>query len=84
MVTSPSKAKQNHQVTRAQGISSPLTKRLYTLKEAAHYLGMSVWGLRGLIYGGEIPVVRAKAGRKIYFDIEDLDKFINQNKAVYK
>ena len=84
MVTSPSKTIQNQQVTKAQRISNPLNKRLYMLKEAAHYLGMSVWIMRSLIYGGEVPVVKAKNGRKIYFDIEDLDEFINQDKAVYK
>ena len=66
-----------------QGISYPLRKRLYTLKEAAEYLGRSEWGMRELIWAGSIPVVRTEGGRKIFLDIEDLNDFINQNKSIY-
>ena len=68
-----------------QRIYNPLNKRLYTLKEAAEYLGRSVCGMRELIYAGKIPVVRGGEGsRKIFLDIEDLDDFISRNKAIYR
>jgi excisionase family DNA binding protein len=67
-----------------QRISNPLPKRLYTLQEAAEYLGRSVWGMRELIWSGIIPVVRPERGRKIYLDIIDLDFFITKNKSVYQ
>jgi hypothetical protein len=67
----------------AQRIHNPLGKRLYTLKEAAEYLGRSVWGMRDLIWKQVIPVVKQPMCRKIYLDINDLDKFIEKNKAVY-
>ena len=56
-------------------------KRLYNLKEASAYLGRSVWGVRGLIWAGKIPVVRD--GRKIFIDILDLEKFVESNKSTY-
>lgn len=58
-------------------------KRLYTLKEAAHYLGRSDWAMRELVWKGLIPTVKTSGARKIYFDIIDLDAFIEKNKAFY-
>ncbi|MGZ6225903.1 MAG: helix-turn-helix domain-containing protein [Syntrophales bacterium] len=58
-------------------------KRLYTLKEAAQYLGRSEWGMRELVWKRLIPTVIAKAGRKIYIDVIDLDAFIEKNKTFY-
>ena len=63
---------------------NPLSKRLFTLKEAADYLGRSEWSMRELIWSGAIPVVRPDGGRKIYLDIIDLDSFITKNKSVYQ
>lgn len=83
MVTPLSKYKENRIITKAQRIPTPLSKRLYTLKEAAGYLGRSEWGMRELIWAGKIPVVRTEGGRKIFLDIEDLDKFVGQNKSIY-
>ena len=68
---------------KAQGIHNPMCKRLYTLKEAATYLGRSEWGMRDLIWKQEIPVVKNSGGRKIFLDVRDLETFIAKNKAVY-
>ena len=62
---------------------NPLCKRLYTLKEAADYLGRSVWGVRDLIWSQSIPVVKQHGSRKQYLDVNDLDEFIERNKAVH-
>jgi excisionase family DNA binding protein len=67
-----------------QGINNPLGKRLYTLKEAAEYLGRSDWSMRELIWGGKIPVVRGDGARKIFLDIKDLDEYIGRNKSTYQ
>ena len=69
--------------TKAQRICNPLGKRLFTLKEAAEYLGRSAWGMRELIWSQVIPVVKQGGCRKIYLDINDLDAFIEKNKAIY-
>jgi len=57
---------------------TPLTKRLYDLKEAAHYLGRPVFSVRGLIWKGALPYV--KEGRRQYLDVYDMDRYIEQNK----
>lgn len=67
---------------KAHGTSSPqLTKRLYSIPEAAMYLGRSVWSIRELIWSGRLPCV--KVGRRIHVDINDLDSFISQHKTRY-
>ena len=55
-------------------------KRLYTIKEAAEYLGRPVWGVRELIWSGKIPAIQD--GRKQYLDIFDLDRYIERFKKL--
>lgn len=57
MVTPLTKAKENGATTKARRIPTPLSKRLYTLKEAAEYLGRTEWNMRDLIWAGSIAVV---------------------------
>lgn len=54
-------------------------QRLYDLKQAAQYLGRPVWGVRELIWAGKLPVVRS--GRKMYLDIQDMNKFVEREKT---
>ncbi len=68
----------------SQGNITPLEKRLYTLKEAAIYLGRTEWGMRELIWKGALPVVKEKKGRKIYIDILDLENYVDHNKLTYQ
>jgi excisionase family DNA binding protein len=74
-------AKQAHSA--APGIDNPLrlTKRLFSLAEAAVYLGRSVWAVRELVWKGALPMV--KIGRRVHLDISDLDEFVNKNKMIY-
>ncbi len=81
MVTPRQKVEQNQAIKKAHGIPYPVVKRLFTLKEAAQYLGRSEWGMRELIWSGRIPTVGP--GRKIFVDVVDLEKFIDQNKSTY-
>ena len=66
---------------RAQGISSPLAPRLLTVKKASEWLGLTVWALRERCWNGDIPFVRFPGGRKLYFDIKDLEMVIERNKV---
>ena len=61
----------------------PNPRRLLRLKEAACYVSVSPWKLRGLIQNGEIPIVRNGdgAGGVWLLDIKDLDAWINRTKA---
>jgi len=56
-----------------------LLKRLLSVKEAADYLGMSVYTLRDRIARGQIPTVR-DGGRLLRLDIRDLDTWIEKRK----
>ncbi|MBU2054461.1 MAG: helix-turn-helix domain-containing protein [Proteobacteria bacterium] len=69
---------------KALGPGNPLRKRLYTLKEGAEYLGRSEWGMRELIWAGVIPVVKPRTARKIFLDVQDLDRFVEANKSIYR
>ena len=77
------KAQTGIEIQKAQGICNPLGKRLYTLKEAAEYLGRSEWGVRDLIWKHTIPIVKQQGCRKMYLDINDLDAFIEKNKSIH-
>ncbi|MBN1843077.1 MAG: helix-turn-helix domain-containing protein [Deltaproteobacteria bacterium] len=63
---------------KAQRISNPFAKRLFTLREAGLYLGRSEYSVRTLIWSGTLPVV--KHGKKQWVDIVDMDTFIEKNK----
>lgn len=53
-------------------------KRLYSVPEAAFYLGRTVDALREIIWAGKIPYV--KDGRRVLLDVRDMDEFIELNK----
>ena len=64
---------------KSKPITKDIQKRLLTIKEAAIYLGRSVYGVRELIWSGKLPYVRFD--RRIHLDIHDLEKFIEENKT---
>jgi excisionase family DNA binding protein len=59
-----------------------ITKRLYSLRESAVYLALSVDTLRDIIAAGQIPVHQRGPRGKMYLDIVDLDQFIEIHKTV--
>lgn len=64
-----------------QRITNPvgkLQKRLYSVKEAAIYLGRTAWALREMLWAGKIPYIRD--GRRILLDIRDMDNWIEKHK----
>lgn len=81
MGTGEIKAIKNQGVKREQGMYNPLPKRLYTLNEAANYLGRTLWSMRELVWAGKIPIVRD--GKRIFVDIADLDSYVTKNKMTY-
>jgi excisionase family DNA binding protein len=56
-------------------------KRLYSMKEAAFYLGRTVDALREMVWAGKLPYFRD--GRRMLLDIKDLDEFIDRNKQIF-
>lgn len=65
-------------------------RRLLNVREAAAYIGVSVWSLRGLAATGALPCVEfpspaeprrtGRSIRKLLFDVRDLDGFIESSK----
>ena len=55
-------------------------KRLYSINEAAVYLGRSVWALREMLWAGKMPHVRD--GKRILVDIKDMDTWIDKSKII--
>lgn len=57
-------------------------QRLFSVKQASVYLGISVATCRRLVWGGQLPFVKWGSGEKAVYhlDIRDLDMFINENK----
>ncbi len=53
--------------------------RLMTVEQAAVYLGRTPEAVQHMIAAGKIPTVRAD--RRVFLDREDLDGWIQQNKA---
>lgn len=54
-------------------------KRLYSLPEAAFYMGRTVPQMRELQWNGKVPFI--KDGKRIFFDVKDLEAYIEQNKT---
>jgi len=55
-----------------------IRKRLLTVEEAAVYLGRTKEAVQHLLAAGKLPSV--KSDRRVFLDIQDLDKWIVQNK----
>ena len=53
--------------------------RLMTVEQGATYLGRSKEAVEHMIAGGKLPTVRSD--RRVFLDVRDLDRWIEQNKA---
>jgi hypothetical protein len=71
----------NRTSKKAQRIDSP---RLLPLKDAAEWLGLTIWAMRERIWAGDIPVVQFPGGRKMFIDTQDLETFISENKRTIR
>lgn len=52
--------------------------RLLNIKKASLYSGIPIWGIRNLIWNEQLPFL--KIGKKFYLDVNDIDKWICENK----
>ena len=57
-----------------------ITPRLLNIKQASQYLSCSCWTLRQLEWSGSLPSIR-NLGKRLLFDIRDLDKLVELKKA---
>jgi hypothetical protein len=61
------------------GVSpGPVAQRLFTVGQAAVYIGRTKAATQHLIESGRIPTVRADA--RLFLDVRDLDAWIERNK----
>jgi hypothetical protein len=56
-----------------------ITPRLLNIKDASRYLGCSIWALRQLEWAGELRSIR-NLGKRLLFDIRDLDRLVERKK----
>ena len=79
----PVMTKQDRQALRKQRDRNPKgpMKRLYSIPEAAYYLGRTVPALRQMIWAGKLPIRRD--GKRIFLDVQDLDTYIDKRKTRY-
>lgn len=54
--------------------------KLLSVSEASSRLGISTWSLRARIWAGDLAFVRFPGCRKMFLDIRDLEKLIEDNK----
>ena len=71
----------------ANWISNPVAngpgKRLYSIQEAAKYLGRGPDSVRELIYAKELPIIKRGEDPqrgKVWIDVRDLDSWIEGHK----
>jgi excisionase family DNA binding protein len=59
-------------------LASSIQPALFTVKQAAIYLGRSEQSVQHLIFQKDLPAVRV--GRRVHLDRRDLDAWIEKNK----
>jgi excisionase family DNA binding protein len=67
---------------RVQGLTKPvyqINKRLFSIKEAADYLGRSPWTVAEMVRTGKLPYVAD--GKRKFLDIQDIHKWIDTSKT---
>jgi len=69
---------------KTQRMCNTSVPRLLPLKDAAEWLGLTVWAMRERIWAGDIPVVQFPGGRKMFIDTKDLETFISNNKRTIR
>jgi excisionase family DNA binding protein len=52
-------------------------KRLLTIEEAAQYIGHSPQTIRNRLFEKNLGIPFCRVGRKILFDLKDLDKWVD-------
>jgi len=59
--------------------SVPDTARCLGVREAAIYLGATIWAVRSLAWERRLPFIRL--GHRLLFDRQDLDRYIERSKV---
>jgi len=62
-------------VNTKKSVASVPEPRLLRVRDAAVYLGTTIWQVRTLAASGRLPVKRL--GQRMLFDRQDLDRFVD-------
>ncbi len=54
-------------------------QRLFSVCEAAEYIGRTETAVREMVWNGKLPHIRTD--RRVMLDIRDLDRWIDQNRV---
>jgi excisionase family DNA binding protein len=60
------------------GIVGAVRPRLLTVDQAAVYIGRSRDAVQHMVSSGKVPTIRAD--RRVFIDVEDLDRWIREHK----
>jgi excisionase family DNA binding protein len=62
---------------------SPKARRLLRVAEAADYLSVSRWQLRGIVQRGDLPIIKPSNGDHAPWlvDVRDLDAWVERTKT---
>ena len=52
-------------------------KRMLSLKELAHYIGLAPQTIKNQFYGGRFPISPKRIGRKLLWDKKTVDKYLD-------
>jgi excisionase family DNA binding protein len=62
----------------ANAAASAIRPRLLTVEQAAAYIGRTKEAVQHMISSGKLPTVRSD--RRVFVDLEDLDRWIREHK----
>jgi excisionase family DNA binding protein len=66
--------------SKSEPVGVTVKPRLLRTRDAATYLGCSSWKIRRLVQDGALPFVAASDSGAWWFDIADLDRFVETQK----
>jgi len=58
---------------------APLARRLCSIAEASHYLAVSTWTVREMVWRGDLLHIRQ--GRRVLLDLRDLEAWVDRAKV---
>jgi excisionase family DNA binding protein len=64
---------------KSTALPTPVAPRMLNVREAAHYLGATVWFVRTAVWEEKLRSV--KFGSRLLFPLEELNSFIDRAKA---
>jgi predicted DNA-binding transcriptional regulator AlpA len=59
-----------------------MEKRMLSLKEFAHYIGLAPQTIKNQFYGGRFPIPPKRIGRKLLWDKKTVDRYLDNLKEM--